>query len=101
LSGLAWQHNTRASKMFSRSGTRRRAVAKGDADTPTGDAILIAVFAFLAARGLALQVLGLSGRLRKLEAAREVERRHREHLAVQVEPIQDRKEGVPPTQQSY
>jgi hypothetical protein len=38
----------------------------------------ITVSPTLAARALALQVLGLTGRLRRLEEAREVERRHPE-----------------------
>ena len=41
----------------------------------------LAVLALLAVGALALQVYGLTGRVKQLEQAREVERRHREHLA--------------------
>ena len=52
--------------------------------------------AVAAAVGLALQFLGLRRRLRRLERARDVERRHREHLTLEVEKLRDRADGVQP-----
>jgi hypothetical protein len=56
-------------------------------------AIFLAVLALLALGGLALQVWRLTGRVQKLEKAREVEERHRQHLTGQVERLQDRAAG--------
>jgi hypothetical protein len=59
-------------------------------------AIFFAVFAVLAVGALALQVIGLSGRVRMLEKGREVERRHREHPTLRVERTQDSMARLPP-----
>ena len=57
-------------------------------------AVSIGGFALLVVGALALQVCELTGRLRKLEKAREVERRHRERLTLQVERLQEQGAGM-------
>ena len=52
--------------------------------------------ALAAAVALALQVFGLRRRLRRLERSRDVERRHREHLTLEVEKLRDRAAGARP-----
>jgi hypothetical protein len=67
--------------------------------TPEALAVVggIATLALLAVGALAFQVYGLAGRVEKLEKAREVERRHREHLAWRLdgEPRDDEREWRP------
>ncbi len=48
----------------------------------------------VAVAGLGLLILGIARRVWKLEQAREVERRHREHITAQVERLEDRAAGV-------
>lgn len=56
----------------------------------------VAVFALLAVGALAIQILGLTGRMRRMERALDVEHRHRERLTGQAERLGDHSEGTPP-----
>ena len=71
-------------------GAARRRWCMVDAVDEAVVGISLAVVGLLALGSLALQVRGLTGRVKSLEKARQVERRHREHLTGQVERLQDR-----------
>ena len=55
----------------------------------------LALLTLLLVGALAIRVHELSGQLHRLKEGREVERRHRELLTVQVERLEDQAAGVP------